>query len=267
MLSKSQIKYIQSLHQKKFRTVTGAYIAEGPKIVEEAILQVPGLVEYVLGSPGWIAEHAPLLERIPRERIISVIPSELERVSALTTPNEVLAVLFKPADPADRVNLADRADPADPAAHALSVEGWRLALEGIRDPGNLGTIIRIADWFGVTDLLCSEDCAELYNPKVIQSSMGSFLRVHVRYTDLAGALSASSAQGRPIYAATLGGEPITGLRDAAPGIVLIGNESKGISPAVLALATREVTIPRIGSAESLNAAVATGILLSHFCGV
>jgi TrmH family RNA methyltransferase len=249
MLSKSRIKYIQSLHQKKFRTLTGAYIAEGPKIVEEAILQVPGQIEYVLGSPGWIAGHAPILGRIPAERIVPVVPSELERVSALTTPNEVLAVLFKPAEPIGWV---------------LPGETWCLALDGIGDPGNLGTIIRIADWFGVTHLLCSEECAEIYNPKVIQSSMGSFLRVHARYVDLAGVLS---GQDRPVYAATLGGEPITGLRDAAPGIVLIGNEARGISPSILALATREVTIPRIGAAESLNAAVATGILLSHFCGI
>jgi TrmH family RNA methyltransferase len=249
MLSKSQIKYIQSLHQKKFRTLTGAYIAEGPKIVEEALVQIPGQVEYLLGSPGWIAGHAAVLGRIPPEKILPVIPSELEKVSALTTPNEVLAVLFKPAGPVEL---------------ALPGTAWCLALDGIRDPGNLGTIIRIADWFGVTHLLCSEECAELYNPKVIQASMGSFLRVQARYTGLVDALS---GQGRPVYAATLAGEPVTGLRDAPPGIVLIGSESKGISPALLALATREVTIPRIGSAESLNAAVATGILLSHFCGV
>lgn len=249
MLSKSQIKYIQSLHQKKFRTSEGAYIVEGPKIVEEVVLEVPEQVQYVLGSPAWLNEHASLLERIPAEKRLSVIPSELERVSALTTPNDVLAVLSKPSEPLEWT----------PAG-----EDWCLALDGIRDPGNMGTIIRIADWFGVTYLLASETCAELYNPKVIQASMGSFLRVKVRYADLQTELS---GQNRPIYAATLGGEPVTGLRDVTPGIVLIGNESKGISPEILQLATREVTIPRIGSAESLNAAVATGILLSHFCGV
>jgi TrmH family RNA methyltransferase len=246
MLSKSQVKYIQSLHQKKFRAISGAYIVEGPKISEECIAQAPGKVEYVAGLSEWMTGHSNILQQIPRERLFQVGAAELEKISALSTPNEVLVVLRK----------------EEALDWVLPENAWCLALDGIQDPGNLGTIIRIADWFGVSYLLCSSECAELYNPKVIQASMGSFLRILPQYTDLVPWLS---VQDRPVYAATLEGEPITRLREAAPGIILIGNESKGIRPEARALATREVTIPRIGAAESLNAAVATGILLSHFC--
>ena len=246
MLSKSQIKYIQSLHQKKFRTRAGAFIAEGPKIAAEVCAKIPHLVQYVAASPAWIAAHADLLAGFPAEKIGEAGPAELERISTLVTPNEVVLVV--------------KEEPVQDAS--VPKDAWCLALDGIQDPGNLGTIIRIADWFGVNHVLCSEACAEWYNPKVVQATMGSFLRVHAVYTDLVSWLEKA---GRPIYAATLEGEPVTRLTDQHPGVILIGNESKGIGPELRALATREVTIPRIGAAESLNAAVATGILLSHFC--
>ncbi len=246
MLSKSQIKYIQSLHQKKFRIAGGAYIVEGPKISGEVITAVPEQVEYVAALPGWITANEEVLQGVSPEKLLPVTPAELERVSALVSPNEVLVVLRK----------------REAGDWVLPPAAWCLALDGIQDPGNLGTIIRIADWFVITHLVCSPDSAELYNPKVIQASMGSFLRVRLRYADLPEWLK---AQERPVYAATLEGAPVTRLRDIVPGIILIGNESKGIRPPALALATQEVTIPRIGAAESLNAAVATGILLSHFC--
>jgi RNA methyltransferase, TrmH family len=246
MLSKAQIKYIQSLHQKKFRTAGDSYIAEGPKIVEEVIRHDAGSVTYVAGLPEWVTAHGSVLQTLPPEKVFTISETELERISALTTPNEVLLVLRKPVA----------------AEWVLPPDDWCLALDGIQDPGNLGTIIRIADWFGVTHILCSGECADWYNPKVIQASMGSFLRVQPMYTELVPWLS---EQHRPIYAATLEGESVTRLKDAAPGIILIGNESKGIRPGARTLATKEVTIPRIGAAESLNAAVATGILLSHFC--
>ena len=246
MLSKSQIKYIQSLHQKKFRTQAGVFIAEGPKIAAEVCAKVPHLVQYIAASPAWITAHADLLAGFPAEKIGEAGPAELERISALVTPNEVVLVV-KEEDVHDA---------------SLPKDTWCLALDGIQDPGNLGTIIRIADWFGVNYVLCSEACAEWYNPKVVQATMGSFLRVHAVYTDLASWLEKA---GRPVYAATLEGDPVTGLTDQPPGVILVGNESRGISPELKALATRKVTIPRIGAAESLNAAVATGILLSHFC--
>jgi TrmH family RNA methyltransferase len=248
MLSKSQIKYIQSLHQKKFRTQTGAFIAEGPKIAAEVCAKVPHLVEYVAASPAWITAHADLLKGFPSEKIGEASPVELERISALKTPNEVVLVVKEEG-------IRDTSWDLPPGA-------WCLALDGIQDPGNLGTIIRIADWFGVNHVLCSEACAEWHNPKVIQATMGSFLRVHALYTDLVSWLENAA---RPVYAATLEGEPVTRVVDQPPGVILVGNESRGIAQGLRSLATREVTIPRIGAAESLNAAVATGILLSHFC--
>ena len=245
MLSKSQIKYIQSLHQKKFRVQTGAYIAEGPKIAAEVLTKVPHLVQYVAALPTWITAHADLLGGLSPDRVGEASVPELGRISALVTPNEVLLVLTQTEEP-----------------WQLPEGAWCLALDDIQDPGNLGTIVRIADWFGVSNILCSVACAEWYNPKVIQATMGSFLRVRHMYTDLGPWLG---SVGRPVYAATLEGEPVTRLANQPPGIILVGNESRGIGPELRALATREVTIPRIGAAESLNAAVATGILLSHFC--
>lgn len=245
MLSKAQIKYIQSLRQKKFRAIDGTYIAEGPKIAAEVLSKVPAQVEYLAALPSWITANEGSLDRIGREKVFPVDEVMLERLSALSTPNEVLLV------------LRDRKDKHwEPASGT-----WCLALDGIQDPGNLGTIIRIADWFGVTHILCSEECAEWHNPKVIQATMGSFLRVHLLYADLVHELR---KMNRPVYAATLGGEPVPRITHAPAGVVLIGNESKGLRPELKALATKEVTIPRIGEAESLNAAVATGILLSHF---
>lgn len=243
MLSKAQIKYIQSLHQKKFRVESKAFLAEGPKIAAEVLERAPGQVQWVAALPEWITAHASLLKGVLPERVLTVNESELERISALMTPNEVVLVVEEKEEP-----------------WSLPPDSWCLALDAIQDPGNLGTIIRIADWFGVNRLLCSPTCAEWYNPKVIQSTMGSFLRVHHTYTDLAERMASS---GRPVYAATLEGEPVTRLSRQVPGFILIGNESRGISPALRALATREVTIPRAGEAESLNAAIAAGIILSH----
>jgi TrmH family RNA methyltransferase len=244
MLTKAQIKYIQSLHQKKFRAESKAYIAEGPKIVGEVLTEIPGQVQYLAASPAWLTAHAGLLKDIPAERVAEVGPAELERLSALVTPNEVLVVLTQ----------------QDSAPWNLPENAWCLALDDVRDPGNLGTIIRIADWFGVGHVVCSAACAEWYNPKVIQATMGSFLRVRSLYTDLPPWLKNAA---RPVYAATLEGEPVTRLGEMPPGVILVGNESRGIGPDLRALATREVTIPRAGAAESLNAAIATGIILSH----
>lgn len=246
MLSKPQIKYIQSLRQKKFRTQEGTYIAEGPKIAAEVLAKVPAQVEYLAALPSWITANQALLTTLPQERVFSVDEVTLERVSALSTPNEVLLVL--------RDQKEKEWKPAPGT--------WCLALDGIQDPGNLGTIIRIADWFGVTHIICSEESAEWHNPKVIQATMGSFLRVHLEYADLVHEIRRMK---QPVYAATLGGEPVAKMTQAPAGVILIGNESRGLKPELKALATSEVTIPRIGEAESLNAAVATGILLSHFC--
>lgn len=243
MLSKSEIKYIQSLFQKKFRDTENCYLAEGPKIVEEA-LNTPGtIVKKVWGLAEWIQQYHSMH---PKVEMIPVADFELEKISQLKTPNETVALIEK--------NDTDGT-------------GWQhtsrliLALDGIQDPGNLGTIIRTADWFGVPGIVCSRDCADVYNSKVVQSTMGSLFRIPVVYTDLPGWLARQSAVA--VYGAVLDGAPLNKQKAPANGVLVIGNESKGIRPEVAAHLTHKITIERIGAAESLNAAVATGILLSH----
>lgn len=242
MLSKSKVKYIQSLGQKKFRQQEGVFIAEGPKLVLELLLSVPGNIVEIFALKEWIEAHQTQIKAFTCSEISE---QELEKISQLATPNLVIAVL---------TNL-------DKTAPPQAKEQVVLALDGIQDPGNLGTIIRIADWFGVTQIVCSEDSADVYNPKVVQSTMGSIARVRISYTDLQQWLK--EQKDTAIYATVLQGEDINRMKKISSGILLIGNESKGISPEILKLANATITIPRKGGAESLNAAVATGIVLSH----
>jgi TrmH family RNA methyltransferase len=240
MLTKARIKDIQSLGQKKFRTETGLFVAEGPRLVEELLQSRPDSVVEILALTGW--QH-PLLNAGSPTALTEVSYAELEKLSQLQTPHEVMAVV--------------RQFPVTP----LPVRGRiTLALDQVQDPGNLGTLIRIADWFGIEQLVCQPGTADLYNPKVVQATMGSIARVQVLYTDLAAWLP---VQGVPVLAATLDGEPVSAFRAMQEGILLIGNEARGIDEALLSLCTHRVTIPRRGKAESLNAAVAAGILLSH----
>lgn len=197
--------------------------------------------QQLFGLKEWIERQAPGIQK----SVTEISESELERISLLQTPNQVLGIFKKPVFAANR-----------PLRNTLS-----LMLDTIQDPGNLGTIIRCADWFGISQIICSTDCADAFNPKVVQSSMGSIARVQVLYEPLPEFLA--KQPGIPTYAAVLDG---TSLRDLPPvkeGIIIIGNESKGISDGVLSLSRHRITIPRKGSAESLNAAVATGIILSH----
>lgn len=240
MLVKSQVKYIQSLSHKKLRDSEGVFVAEGPKLINE-LLSAGLPLQQLYAVKEWIAGQNPQVAGIVTE----ITPSELERISLLQTPNQVLGIFKKPVFTANR-----------PARNTLS-----LMLDTIQDPGNLGTIIRCADWFGVSQVFCSPDCADAYNPKVVQATMGSIARVQVVYGELTAILQ--QEPDLPTYAAVLKG---TDLRKQPPiqeRIIIIGNESKGISDAVLALSRNRITIPRYGQAESLNAAIATGILLSH----
>ena len=241
-VTKSQVKYIQSLGHKKFRDAEGVFVVEGPKITGELLQTTNVRPRMVYALSGWARELAPELSA----GVTAVSEAELARLSALTTPNQVVAVFEKPVFPAP-----------------VWEKGVHLVLDGIQDPGNLGTIVRLADWFGVGTVVCSPDSADIFNPKSVQSTMGSIARVEVLYAD-PGALIRSS--GLPLYAALLEGEGLYDIGHIDKGWVLIGNESKGIRPELQQLATRRVTIPRIGQAESLNAAVATGILLSHLVG-
>lgn len=242
MLSKSKVKYIQTLGQKKFRQQEGCFIAEGPRIVAELLEARRSSIMEIFAIKEWINESDAL---IGISACTAITVQELEKISQLNTPNQVLAVV-KQFDSSPKIVTRGRII---------------LALDSIRDPGNMGTILRIADWFGIEQVVCSEDSAEQYNPKVVQASMGSIARVNVIYTALEQWLALQ--KDTRIYAATLEGKSINGMKKPEEGILLIGNESKGISPELLKQAHEKITIPRKGKAESLNAAVATGILLSH----
>lgn len=240
MLIKSQVKYIQSLSHKKLRDSEGVFVAEGPKLINE-LLSARLPLQELFAVKEWIEGQAQPLPTTVTE----ISQGELERISQLQTPNQVLGIFKKPDFSANK-----------PLRNTVS-----LMLDTIQDPGNLGTIIRCADWFGISQVYCSVDCADAWNIKVVQATMGSIARVQVAYGSLEQWLE--QVPGLPTYAAVLEG---TDLRKQPPikeGIIIIGNESKGISDAILARCSNRITIPRHGQAESLNAAVATGIILSH----
>jgi len=245
MITKSQVKYIQSLGQKKLREEENAFVAEGPKIINELLEAASMELLELYYTADWSKEYPAIAGKPGGGKRYEIKEADLERISFLTTPHQVLGVFKKPAPPTP----------------FILKEGISLMLDGIQDPGNMGTIIRIADWFGVQQLVCSPDCADAFAPKVVQGSMGSIARVELLYAPLEPFVAAHP--GLRLYAATLGGQPLAGAGKLREGMLVIGNESKGVSPAILALTYQQLTIPRAGSAESLNAAVATGILLSH----
>jgi TrmH family RNA methyltransferase len=244
MLSKTHSKYIQSLHHKKARDADHVFIAEGNKVVPELVQARKFVCKEILGTTEWLSNHEVFLRKHYSGPLQEVEIQELEKISALSTPNQVLAIFSKAAEA------------------SLSVTGnISLVLDTIQDPGNLGTIIRIADWFGVKNIICSPHCADMYNPKVVQSTMGSLGRVNILYTDVIEFIR--QHPGIKVYAAALDGKPVHQFNGIKEGLILIGNESKGISEELLQLSAEKITIPKMGEAESLNAAVATGIILSH----
>lgn len=237
MLSKNQLKLITSLSQKKYRSKHGLFIAEGMKVVKELLTSSIELFSL------YATEEIDAFEDC-EVQIIS--DRELKRISNLKTPNKVLGI-FK-----------------IPNQRAYVDAGLVLVLDSIQDPGNLGTIIRLCDWFGIEQLVCSNETVDCYNAKVVQSTMGSLTRVHIIYTDLTPILKNTT---RPIYGALLDGENIYQSQLAKDAILIIGNESNGISNEVMKCVTNKITIPRFGKlqqTESLNAATATAILLSEF---
>jgi RNA methyltransferase, TrmH family len=243
MLSKSKSKYIQSLYQKKIQEQEQCFVVEGIKIINELLATKPAQVIELYVSDDWLENPDNKIAR--NHPYISVTAAELKKISAQTTPSGILAVVSCWAWP----QLQQKPD------------GWQLLLDTIQDPGNLGTLIRIADWFGIKRVVCSRDCVHVFNPKVLQSTMGSFIRIPVYYTGLEEYLD--NYQPENVYAAVLGGTPISEVGTASSGLLLIGNESKGLSANLQKRAGNLVTIPSRGQAESLNAAVAAGILLSH----
>ena len=238
-LSANKIKFIRSLAQKKFRDEHGLFIAEGEKIVSEAL------------ASGYKVREVYRAEEIGREC--------MERISCLSSPSPVLAVVEKPNFTPDRIleNLSGR-------------KPLYLALDGVKDPGNLGTIIRVADWFGVDAIFASPGTVEVWNPKVVQATMGAIFRKQVIYTDLAEICRKFSAAGLPVYGTFLDGKNLYENlpSDAKHGLVVMGSESFGISPALESLITNKLLIPPYPAdavtSESLNVAIATAIICAEF---
>lgn len=240
MLSKSQIKLINSLQQKKYRNKFGLFIVEGKKSVNEFLqsnFKLDSL--FVLQNQELIINNQDVNE-------LEISTKDLKKISALKNPNQVLAVFRIPKN------------------KKASDKGLIMVLDNIKDPGNLGTIIRLCDWFGVTQLVCSNETVDCFNPKVVQASMGSLTRVSIIYTNLEQYLHKTKS---PIYATLLEGENI--YQDNLPknAVIIMGNEANGISNKIKALATNKITIPQFSktpNTESLNVAMATAILLSEF---
>jgi len=237
VLSKNELKYIQSLCHKKQRQQEGLFIAEGIKLTDE-LLQSSYRIRKIYALAEWTEKHT-----VPFD-VTTVTEVELAKISGLQSPNQVLAIVEQ-KEPKDEPILNNQ---------------LTLVLDGIQDPGNLGTIIRIADWFGIKQIIASDDTVELYNPKVIQSTMGSFTRVHCWYQSLHDLLASVKI---PVYGALLNGKSMHNEPPVTEGLLVIGNESKGISKELLPFISHPITIPRLGGAESLNAAVAAGIIVSH----
>lgn len=238
MLTKAQIKYIQSLGHKKLRDNEQAFIAEGPKLINE-LLSAPNVKPVAIYAVQAFADKHPQIRDL-----VVIKETELERISSLSAPNEVVGIFNKPL--------------FGPVSFEKT---FSLMLDGIQDPGNLGSIIRSADWFGVQTIVCSRDCADNFNSKVVQSTMGSIARVPLIYTDLPEFIAGNKLPD--LYAATLNGSNLYEVGPLKEAMLIIGNESKGISDDVLKKATHHITIPRKGQAESLNAGVAAGIMMAY----
>jgi RNA methyltransferase, TrmH family len=243
MLSKNTLKFIKSLHQKKFRKLENSFFVEGNKNVKE-LLQSNFEVSHLLYTDKFEDQNFELIRKFTGESY-KVTQKILETTGALQTNDMVLAV----------ARIKENEIPI------IQPQELVIACDDLRDPGNLGTILRIADWYGVKHLLLSEESADFYNPKVLQSSMGSFTRVKVYYTHLATYFSKTSM---PIYGTFLEGESIYKEDLPLSAIVLMGNESNGINDDLLPFIQHKITIPRFGQAESLNVAIATAVIMDNF---
>ena len=238
MVSKNQIKLITSLQQKKYRFANQLFFAEGIKVIQELVESNFELVHLYTTQNDF--------EDVSKDKRTIIVESDLKKISALATPNSCLA-LFK-----------------IPAEKKIIPSGLILALDSIRDPGNLGTILRLCDWFGIDQLICSKETVDIYNPKVVQATMGSIARVNVNYVDLEGFINQTQL---PVFGTFMDGSNIYKTDLPQEGIIIMGNEANGISPEIEKLIKNRLTIPRFGTlqkTESLNVATATAIILSEF---
>ncbi|MCC7317615.1 MAG: RNA methyltransferase [Bacteroidales bacterium] len=249
MLSKNKIKHFNSLSLNKFRQQHQEFILEGTKSVEE-LLKSDFTIKEIIATAEWVQQHPLVLKAIPTE---VVTDREMQQISQMKTPPGVLALV------------------AIPTVSWKLNQGFTLILDGINDPGNLGTIIRTADWFGIENIVCSHDTVDVYHPKVVQATMGSIFRVNVFYENLESVLIAARQNDVAIYGAVMNGENIfsSDLKFSS-ALLVIGSESHGIREPLLPLITHPITYPKFGtkavinSAESLNAAIATALILGIF---
>ncbi len=238
MLSKKQFKLINSLKKKKYRSEYQLFLAEGIKVVEEFINS-----DF---KPHLIYCTSDYSDELSINNLLEISDNDLTRISEFSTPNQILGVF----------NI--------PIMQRPKTSGLSLLLDGVNDPGNMGTIIRLCDWFGLEQIICSLNTVDCYNPKVVQASMGSLSRIAVVYTNIASYLKQET---RPIYGASLNGENVYHKKLNKESVLVLGNESNGISEEIQKLITAKITIPQFGDkkrTESLNVATATAILLSEF---
>jgi TrmH family RNA methyltransferase len=253
MVSKNKVKYIRSLEMKKFRKADAVFVAEGHKLIGDLL----GVFEctYLAATAEWLEQHADVLNtnRMQHTEVDEVTDEELRRLSFQEAPQQVLAVFRQPQW---TVNLNEAAS-----------NGLCLALDDVQNPGNLGTIVRVADWFGIEHIFCSQGCADIYNPKTVQATMGAIARVQVHYVDLAETLKGLDKK-IPIYGTFLDGDNMYGKELSHQGVIVMGNEGKGVSKAVEACVSERLYIPNYPegreTSESLNVAIATAIVCAEF---
>ncbi len=242
MISKQQAKYVKSLKLKKYRKNASAFTVEGAKNVIE-LLQSDYEILHLFVTEKFLAMYGNLMN--PTATFIVCRQQDLEELGSFETNEYAMAVAAM-----------------KPQQTALKNDPLVLVLDNINDPGNLGTIIRIADWYGINQIVASYETADFYNPKVINASMGSFTRVSVNYRDLTDFFA--SNHGRKVYGAYLDGSDIHTVQFNSPAVIVMGNESQGISMEISQFIDHKITIPRIGKAESLNVAVSTAIICDNF---
>ena len=260
LISKNKLKELAAYRLQKRCDEEAVFVVEGPKMAAE-VLASGFTVRVVCASGEWLSTYA---DSMVATETYEVSPAELERLSNFKTPNQVWMLVERKVEsgkwhPEGELNTLEKKKNVVKKVES----GLTLALDHIQDPGNMGTMLRTADWFGIRRVVCSRDTVSCYNPKVVQASMGAVLRTQVDYVDLPEWLATC---GMPVYGASLQGEPIAGKDAGAPreAVLLIGNESRGISPEAMAHVTHPVLIPNIGgTAESLNASVAAGILMNY----
>lgn len=252
MISKSRIKLIHSLELKKYRKETRLFVAEGHKLTEDLLPCFE--CEYIAARREWLDTHRKEVERLRRMGVETdeVTQDELQRASLLRNPQDIIAIFRQPE--------------IRTVTESVIKEELCLALDGVQDPGNLGTIVRIADWFGFRHIFCSADTADVYNPKTVQATMGALARVQVQYVDLEAMIR--NLKDIPVYGTFLDGDNIYERTVTSNGLIVMGNEGNGISPSIRPYVTERLLVPNYpaGSptSESLNVAVATAVVCAEF---